>query len=60
MDTGFLAIRLLLAFVISAAIGLEREINEKTGEFEKKPSAVLGLRTFSLVGILGADSRRVR
>lgn len=46
--------RILLAFLIGAAIGLEREVNEKSGVYGKKPSAVLGIRTFSLVSVLGA------
>lgn len=54
MDLEFVGYRLLLSFLIGAAIGLEREINEKSGKFAKKSSAILGIRTFSLTSILGA------
>lgn len=54
MDPEFIGYRLLLAFLIGAAIGLEREIHEKSGSFEDKSSATLGIRTFSLTSLLGA------
>jgi len=54
MGIEFIGYRLVLAFLIGAAIGLEREIHEQTGEHENKPSAILGIRTFSLVAVLGA------
>lgn len=49
------AIQLLLSFILGGLIGFEREINEKkiVGK-EKTPRAILGLRTFALVGSLGA------
>jgi uncharacterized membrane protein (DUF4010 family) len=54
MDTLAIAFRIIVSFLIGAAIGLEREINEKkTTETGKKPQAVLGLRSFSLITSLG-------
>ncbi len=52
-------LKLLLSFVIGGVIGLEREINEKkdiTGDKQRLPVAVLGLRSFSLIAGLGAIS----
>lgn len=49
-----LVLKFILAFVIGAVIGLEREINEKKAlGFGQKPVAVLGLRSFSLAAALG-------
>jgi uncharacterized membrane protein (DUF4010 family) len=48
---------ILLAFVLGGVVGLEREINERKNlkaEPGKKPMAILGLRTFSLISGLGA------
>ena len=47
-------LKLFLAFVLGGVIGLEREMNEKEGVYAKKPTAVLGVRTFALVTGLGA------
>lgn len=50
-------VRLLLAFILGAVIGLEREINERKdiiGDKSDKKTALLGLRSFSLVAGLGA------
>lgn len=47
-------VKLFMAFILGGVIGLEREINEKEGNYHNKPSAVLGIRTFSLVTGLGA------
>ena len=54
MNFSDIGLPFLLAFLIGAAIGIEREVNEKSGEYQQKPSATLGLRTFSLVSVLGA------
>lgn len=41
--------------ILGAVIGLEREVNEKAAnEYKGKPSAVVGLRSFSFIAILGA------
>ena len=53
---GFeIATSLFLSFVIGAVIGLEREINEKksTGN-ATHATAILGIRSFSLIAVLGA------
>lgn len=47
-------VKLFLAFVLGGVVGLEREVNEKEGMYGKKPSAVLGIRSFSLITGLGA------
>ncbi len=52
----FVGFRILLAFLIGIALGTEREIHEKTGKFNEQPSATLGIRTFSLITVLGAIS----
>ena len=50
-----LVFKFILAFLIGAVIGLEREVNEKKHLLEgSKKTAILGLRTFSLTAILGA------
>jgi uncharacterized membrane protein (DUF4010 family) len=54
MDIGFIGLRLFLAFVLGAVLGLEREISEQKSTNHHKPSAVLGVRSFSLVTVLGA------
>jgi uncharacterized membrane protein (DUF4010 family) len=53
-----LSFRILLAFVLGGVVGLEREINERKniqarGQTQTKASAIIGLRTFSLVSGLG-------
>lgn len=48
------AIKCILTFLLGAAIGIEREINEKKSIDGKSHSAILGLRTFSLVSLCGA------
>lgn len=48
-------IKLLLALVVGAVIGLEREsYDEKLVDAKKDPYIPLGLRTFSLVALLGS------
>lgn len=47
-------LKLFLAFVLGAVLGLEREVNEKNGTYEDNRSAVLGIRSFSLIAVLGA------
>ncbi len=48
-------LKLILAFILGGVIGFEREINEKkAGREGKSPTAVLGLRSFSLITGLGA------
>lgn len=55
MSVFDIALRLLLAFALGAALGLEREINEKKSlKAGKKPTAILGLRSFSLMTVFGA------
>ena len=47
--------KFILSLILGAVIGFEREINEKKNtSLEKKPVAVLGLRSFSLVALLGS------
>ena len=56
MDDFGLFIKLLIPLAIGAAIGLERQV-EPTADNDPKQRAVLndmGLRTFSMVGIVGA------
>ena len=46
--------RILLGFVLGSVIGLEREVNEKKSIKQgKTPTAILGLRSFSLTTVLG-------
>jgi uncharacterized membrane protein (DUF4010 family) len=55
MDIWFVASTLFISMILGAVIGLEREVNEKKAEVHNgKPSAVVGLRSFSLIAILGA------
>jgi uncharacterized membrane protein (DUF4010 family) len=55
MDIWFVATTLFLSMVLGAVIGLEREVNEKAAnEYKGKASAVVGLRSFSFISILGA------
>lgn len=50
-----MATTLFLSMVLGAVIGLEREVNEKAAnEYKGKASAVVGLRSFSFISILGA------
>lgn len=51
LPVGF---KLFLALVLGGVLGLEREVNEKNGEFEDNRSAVLGIRSFALISALGA------
>lgn len=56
VEMGDWQVKILLAFVLGAVVGLEREINERkevVGDTSKK-SAVLGLRSFSIISGLGA------
>ena len=54
MDIASLAFTLLVGLALGAVIGLEREVNEKSKQNEEiKPSALIGLRSFSLITILG-------
>ncbi|MBI2039749.1 MgtC/SapB family protein [Candidatus Microgenomates bacterium] len=55
MDFFSIVTKLLLSFALGALIGLEREVSEKKIiNRHKPPTAVLGLRTFSLAAVLGA------
>ncbi len=57
MEGLAIPLKLILSLVLGAVIGLERELNEKkTIRPGEKPQAVLGLRTFSLITVLGALS----
>ena len=54
MDASQIGFKLLLSFILGAVIGLEREINEKkTTDPRNAPWAVLGIRSFSLITVLG-------
>lgn len=50
-----LPLKFILSFTLGALIGLEREINEKRNieNADGKKTAILGLRSFSLVAVLG-------
>lgn len=55
MEPLSLPLKLIIAFIIGAVIGVEREINEKKSIGpNQKPTAILGLRTFALASTLGA------
>ncbi len=55
MDIWTTATTLFLAMALGAVIGLEREVNKKkAGEYHDKPSAIVGLRSFSFIAMLGA------
>lgn len=56
MDNLDLPLKFILSFILGALIGLEREINEKKdvhGSLDSKKTAILGLRSFSLLAGLG-------
>lgn len=54
MDVAGLAFKLLIGFALGAVIGLEREVNEKRLQnVAIKPTALIGLRSFSLITALG-------
>lgn len=54
MDLASIAFTLLIGFALGAVIGIEREVNEKSKQTETmKPTALLGLRSFSMVTVLG-------
>lgn len=56
MDNLDLPLKFILSFILGALIGLEREINEKRiseNSPDHKKTAILGLRTFSLLAGLG-------
>ncbi len=53
MDFLEVAIKIGLSFLLGAAIGIEREMNEKRSLDGKLHSAILGLRSFSLIGVSG-------
>jgi uncharacterized membrane protein (DUF4010 family) len=56
MDITSLAFTLLVGLGLGAVIGLEREVNEKSKHDQDptlKPIAIVGLRSFSLITILG-------
>lgn len=49
-----IALQLGLALILGGVIGLEREINEKRVTHpDQEQTAIIGIRTFSLVGLLG-------
>lgn len=55
METLEIFFRILLAFLCGGVIGIEREVNEKTGNDSRgEKTAIVGLRSFSLIGALGA------
>lgn len=49
-----ISLKLLIALLIGAAIGLEREIHQKNNNHKNRSGALLGVRTFSLATLLGA------
>lgn len=54
MDITSLAFTLFVGLGLGAVIGLEREVNEKSKQNgEMGPSALIGLRSFSLIAVLG-------
>ena len=54
MDVFSIVIKITLALVLGAVLGLEREVNEKKlDKYQGKPTATIGLRTFALVALLG-------
>jgi uncharacterized membrane protein (DUF4010 family) len=54
MDVASLAFQLIVGFALGAVIGIEREINEKKSQDSKsQPTALIGLRSFSLITVLG-------
>lgn len=54
MDIAAIAFKLLIGFALGAAIGIEREVNEKSKQNElAKPTALIGLRSFSMITVLG-------
>ncbi|MBA3724441.1 MAG: MgtC/SapB family protein [Candidatus Levybacteria bacterium] len=55
MDIWSTATTLFLSVVLGGVIGLEREVNEKKADGHNgKPSAIVGLRSFSFIALLGA------
>lgn len=53
----FIGYKILLAFLLGAVIGMEREVSKNSGIYKgKNLPAILGIRTFSLVTVLGAIS----
>lgn len=50
-----IAVKFILGFALGAVIGFEREINERKNitTSNPKPSAIVGLRTFSIASLLG-------
>jgi uncharacterized membrane protein (DUF4010 family) len=54
MDTWSVSTTLFLALILGAVIGLEREVNEKKTLTQDKPSAIVGLRSFAFIALLGA------
>ncbi|MEN9328094.1 MAG: hypothetical protein RI947_902 [Candidatus Parcubacteria bacterium] len=54
MEPLVLPVQFILSFLLGAVFGLEREVNEKKGSPNReKPVAILGVRSFSLVSVLG-------
>lgn len=54
MEIASVAFILLIGLALGAVIGLEREVNEKSKQNETmKPTALVGLRSFSLITVLG-------
>lgn len=54
MEVSSLVTKITLALVLGAVLGLEREVNEKKlDKYQGKPTAIIGLRTFSLISLLG-------
>ena len=54
MDIAAIAFKLLIGFALGSVIGIEREVNEKSKQSEiMKPTALIGLRSFSLITVLG-------
>ena len=53
MESLSLPIQLIISLALGGVIGLEREIHEKRPSPGRLPSAILGVRSFSFMGLLG-------
>ncbi len=53
MDVFSTFIQLGLSFLLGSVIGLEREVNEKKQNIKRDKTALIGLRSFALISLLG-------
>lgn len=56
MEALGIPLKLIISLALGAVIGLEREVHEKRPSPGRLPSAILGVRSFSFMGLLGAIS----